>query len=322
MGIDRQLKRFFPLVLCSALAGAAYFQASGIGQLLASSVANTGNDAPAPPTGSPLAGLAAPDRKSGQPILARNPFDSVTGPLDGSAPSPDDEDEGEVEDDEGAPTEVSDGDPKCSFGKVILISAAEDPAWSFASIQDQSGDSKLRRMGDAVNGHTVQAMSWDTVWLEDSSKKRCQLRLGDEGPAPATKARAKRQSPRSRGRGRQLPPEMAAKITKVSDTEFNIERSLVDELLQDQAQLMRSARIIPDKSGDDVVGIKLFGVRKGTLLDHLGIKNGDRLESINGFQMSDPQKALEAYGRLRSANKLSVKINRGGKPQSLDFNIQ
>ena len=317
MSFDRQLKRFFPLVLCSALAGTAYFQASGIGQLLAATVSSSGDEAPLPSGAAPVA--AAPDaRKSGAPILARNPFDSVTGPLDGSvssAPS------SEAEDGEAAPTEdVSDGDPKCGFGRVILISASEDPAWSFASIQDQSGSSQLRRMGDAIDGHTVQAMSWDTVWLEDSGKKRCRMKLGDESPGGGAKKAAKKPAPakRGRGRGRQLPPEMAAKITKVSDSEFNIERSLVTELLSDQTQIMKSARVKPDKDG----GVKLFGVRKGTLLDHLGIQNGDTLDSINGFTMSDPQKALEAYGRLQSANKLTVKIKRGGQPQTLEFNIQ
>jgi general secretion pathway protein C len=114
---------------------------------------------------------------------------------------------------------------------------------------------------------------------------------------------------------------MASKITKVSDTEFTVERSLVDEILENQAELMRSARIVPEKEGDEVVGIRMFGIRSGSLLSHLGMQNGDRLESINGFQMTDPQKALEAYGRLRSADSLKVQINRKGTPMTLDFNI-
>src|SRR5690606_39293691 len=56
-------------------------QASGMGQLIAASVSG------APESGSAAGALASlagspPPRKSGKPILARNPFDSVTGPLD------------------------------------------------------------------------------------------------------------------------------------------------------------------------------------------------------------------------------------------------
>jgi general secretion pathway protein C len=38
--------------------------------------------------------------------------------------------------------------------------------------------------------------------------------------------------------------------------------------------------------------------------------------------MSDPQKALEAYARLRSAERLTVTLNRRGKPMNIDFNIK
>jgi general secretion pathway protein C len=315
MGFDAKLKRFYPLVLCALLAVVAYFQSAGIGQLIASTVAGAPSEAPVAP-----AAVVTPtlDGKSGQPILARNPFDSVTGPLDGSAaPEPVD---GDDDDDDEPVGEATVGDPKCSFGRVMLISSTEDPNLSFAAIDDGSGKSGLRRMGDAVQGHTVQAMSWDTVWLSKGAE-RCKLRLGDEAeqaaaprPTPASPARS-----RANDRSRTLSPELAAKITKISDTEYNVDRSMVAELLQNQQELMRSARITPSQSG---VGVRLSGIRRGSLLDHLGMKNGDSLESINGFDMGDPQKALEAYGRLQTANKLTVKVNRGGSPVSIDFNIQ
>jgi general secretion pathway protein C len=85
---------------------------------------------------------------------------------------------------------------------------------------------------------------------------------------------------------------------------------------------MRSARIVPEKEGDKVVGIRMFGIRKGTLLNVLGFQNSDRLVSINDFDISDPQKALEAYGRLRQVDHLKVSLVRNGAPTTIDFNIQ
>ncbi len=316
MGIDAQLRRYFPLVICVMIAVVAYLQASGIGQLIAAAVAD-GSSAPAPGPGRLLDPLQSGQTKSGKPILARNPFDSVTGPLDGTSITvPGTPDVTAVEPSEGLSSE----DPTCSFGRVLLISASDDPAWSFAAIE-ASGESELHRQGDNVAGHTIQAMSWDRVWLTNAGT-RCQMKLGDKAAAKSKPAATKKPRSRRRRRGRQLAPEMAAKIHKVSDSEYNIERSLVDEIMQNQAELMRSARIVPDKKGGDVVGVRLYGIREGTLLSHLGMKNGDRLESINGFSMSDPQKALEAYGRLRTADKLAVKIDRKGTPMTLDFNIQ
>ena len=119
-----------------------------------------------------------------------------------------------------------------------------------------------------------------------------------------------------------MPPDIAAKIHKVSENEFEVERSVVDQVLENQAELMKSARIVPEKEGDKVVGIRLFGIRPDSLLGTLGLENGDRLSSINGFEMSDPQKALEAYARLRTADHLTVSVNRRGKPMNIDFKIK
>ena len=88
------------------------------------------------------------------------------------------------------------------------------------------------------------------------------------------------------------------------------------------ARLMRSARIVPEQKDGKTIGVRLFGVRPDTLLGTLGLKNGDRLEQINGFDMGSPEKALEAYARLRTAENLKIKINRRGQPTTIDFKIK
>jgi general secretion pathway protein C len=121
---------------------------------------------------------------------------------------------------------------------------------------------------------------------------------------------------------RSVPPDIASKIQKVNPTEFNVDRSVVDQIMENQAELMRSARIVPEQENGKVVGVRLFGIRPDTLLGTLGLQNGDRLETINGFNMASPEKALEAYARLRTADHLTVTVNRQGKPVNIDFNIK
>jgi general secretion pathway protein C len=323
MGFDAVIKRYFPAVVCLLIAVAAYFQASGIGELVASSVALDPSSMPTTTTPSRITTVGGTSREehstSAAPIIGRNPFDSVTGPLDGkqldlsSAGPPE-------------PPANTDpyADPQCAGAKVLLITQSEDPEWSFAAIAGSDGKSVLRRMGDDVSGQQVHFIGWDRVWLMGGSA-RCQLIVGDRAPIAkaATPPPAASTAPASpRGRGKAVPPEIASKIHKVSESEFNVERSVVDSILENQAELMRSARIVPEKEGDKIVGIRLFGIRPESLLGTLGIENGDRLQSINGFEMSDPQKALEAYARLRSAERLTVTVNRRGKPMNIDFNIK
>jgi general secretion pathway protein C len=321
MGLDAILKRYFPVVICLFVATAAYFQASGMGQLVAGSVL-LDPSAMAPPPPAPKSGSAhtpnAPERSSNAgPILSRNPFDSVTGPLDGSSQSV------ALPSAEAAPVDTSNpyNDPVCDVAKCLLITQSDDPDWSFASIAGSDGKSQLRRRGDEVGGHTVHWIGWDRVWLIQGTS-RCQMQVHGEKKVAAAPAPAAAPAEGKTKKGSKVPADMAAKIHKISETQFDIERSLVDQVLENQAELMKSARIVPEKEGDKVVGIRMFGVRPDSLLGTLGIENGDRLQSINGFEMSDPQKALEAYARLRSADKLSVTVNRRGKPMTIDFSIK
>jgi type II secretory pathway component PulC len=118
-----------------------------------------------------------------------------------------------------------------------------------------------------------------------------------------------------------LPDAIRGGITKLGPNRYQLKRSTIDAILQDQAALMRSARIVPERKGDAVVGLRLFGIRAGSLLHQLGFENGDRVETMNGFALSDPSKALEAYQKLRGATQLKIAIVRKGKPLTLEYRI-
>ena len=84
---------------------------------------------------------------------------------------------------------------------------------------------------------------------------------------------------------------------------------------------MRSARVVPHEENGRVVGVKLYGIRRSSLLGKLGIQNGDMLRTINGFDMSAPDSALEAYAKLRSARNLSVAVVRRGAAVTMEYQI-
>ena len=51
------------------------------------------------------------------------------------------------------------------------------------------------------------------------------------------------------------------------------------------------------------MGVRLFNIRPTSMLGALGLQNGDRLSSINGFEMNEPQKMLEAYQKLVTSSR-------------------
>lgn len=330
MGIDALLKRFFPAVVLVLIGIAAYFQASGMGQLVANGVAVDPSSVPtavvAPKPFVSPAPASTDHSTSGSAILSRNPFDSVTGPLD-AKPVPTEDLAPPPPPESGDPDE----DPYCDALKVLLITWSEDPSWSFAALAGGDGKSILRRVGDEINGFKVHDIGWDTVWLLSGSNQRCRVMIGGKPPvAKSIGAGAPSASPApeptrpssSKSKRGKVPPEIASKIHKISDTHFEVERGVIDQILENQAELMRSVRVVPEKDGDKTSGLRLFGIRPDSLLGTLGMENGDRLQSINGFDINDPQKALEAYTRLRTTDHLTVSINRRGKPINVDVNIK
>ena len=322
MQVDQLLKKNFWIVILPLVAIAALLNAQAVTQLVGISL---GPDekalaaAPAIAKVAPASGASARSL-SAEPILNRNPFDHVTGSLKPPPVS-----------DEASPSsgEVDTSDPwsapKCDGVKVLVIAASADPEWSFATFSGGSdGKSVMRRRGGDVNGKHVHYVGWDRVWLE-SGGALCQASLFDQkdvakpaaAPAPAASGSAA-----PAGGGKAVDPTIKAGIQKVGPTDYNIDRAVVDKILENQADLMRQARIVPEQENGRVVGIRLFGVRPDSLLGTLGMENGDRLQTINGFEMGSPEKALEAYARLRTADKLTISLNRRGKNMNLDYNIK
>ena len=113
----------------------------------------------------------------------------------------------------------------------------------------------------------------------------------------------------------------AKAVTTTADGTIEVKRKAFEMLLENQSAVMRSARIVPRKEGDRIVGLKLFGIRRGSPLEVLGLKNGDTLKTVAGYDISSPDKALEAYSKMRGATKTEVVITRRGEPLTLRYRL-
>ncbi|HHH31234.1 MAG TPA: hypothetical protein ENK57_23195 [Polyangiaceae bacterium] len=78
--------------------------------------------------------------------------------------------------------------------------------------------------------------------------------------------------------------------------------------------LSRRSPVRPDPQGDSRI---TAGV--GSLLHELDFRTGARLEAINGVDVSDPERALHAYGSLRDDPLVSVRVRRDGRAWDLLF---
>ena len=111
-------------------------------------------------------------------------------------------------------------------------------------------------------------------------------------------------------------------VKKIDDTKYDIERQLVDKILADPTVAARSARIVPSIKDGKPNGFKMYAIRPNSLFAKIGLQNGDTITSINGMDMSSPDKALEVYTKVRSASSLSVSVIRRGQPVNMDYSIK
>jgi len=335
LALDPLLRKYFPVLVLALLALGAYFEATGATELVGAAFI-----APAP-SGSaaagrlgsrqPASGGHSDQLRSAEAIIERNPFDSVTGPLNAKpietpalTPKPNELDAKD-------PLHVS----ACDGITAFIITESSDRLWSVAALQG-TGEPRprMRRVGDDVAGKKIEYIGFNpaenspSVWMS-AAGTLCQTLLFRVAPPPAAPGAAGPATsaeptapPAPRSGAPSVPADIASKIQKISDSEFQVDHAVIDNILEHQAELMKSARIVPEQKDGKVLGIRLFGIRPDTLLGTLGIQNGDRLESINGFNMGSPEKALEAYARLRTATNLNVKVSRRGAPVSIDYHIK
>jgi len=110
-------------------------------------------------------------------------------------------------------------------------------------------------------------------------------------------------------------------IREMGQNQFEVRRSSVNAILENQAWFMRSARILPDHHNGNVDGLRVFGIRAGSLLHALGLRNGDKLLRMAGLPLHSPDKALEAYAKVRNASVVEMEIEREGKPVTIVYRV-
>lgn len=116
-------------------------------------------------------------------------------------------------------------------------------------------------------------------------------------------------------------PESGKPQVKSEEGLITIEQKELDEALANLDRLYSEVRIVPNFQGGQSKGLKLLSVKPGSLVSKLGIRRGDVLEKINGEEL-DLKKGMELFGQLKDMKNFSVDIVRGGKNQTMAYEIR
>jgi general secretion pathway protein C len=111
-------------------------------------------------------------------------------------------------------------------------------------------------------------------------------------------------------------------VTSTGAGSYVIDQRALNAALDNPAQAMSDARLLPSQKDGKVEGFRASEVKPNGVFAMIGIKNGDVLLRLNDFPMDSPDKALQSFIALKGQNRLKLDIIRDGQPQTFNYDIR
>lgn len=312
--MEALLKKYLWALDLAVVALCSTFLGSAASNAIESKVVAMIPPAPPAPVKARKAEPVAATSKAPEAILKRNIFCSTCPPILDN-PNPD----------AGSGPEPETPPEKTALPIAILaIMYAPPPKgslvqskWSLAILRDTEVKfSGPYGVGDAIHGAKVIAIEETRIYFDNAGKTEF-LDLIDK-PAPPKPA----PTPSAAGGSDPLSIEMDRGIKKLNDNKYEIQRSTLESVLGNMSLLSRSARIVPEMRDGKAAGFRLYAVKSDGPFAKIGMQNGDIISSINGMEITSPEKALEVYSKLKSASHLSLGMERNGSKVTKDYSIR
>lgn len=208
--------------------------------------------------------------------------------------------------------------------QLLATMVASEKKWSTALISDlDKQESVLYQVGDHVRNLDVYDVVRDPNRCIVVNNDTHRLEYIDEVAGTGAVATAGlsglgvSEVPAAGGEG-----DAQTGITKIDATHTKITREKLDSTLANMNDLATQARIVPSFKNGQADGFKLFSIQPGSVYSALGIQNGDVIQSINGLEINSPEKALEAYTRLKDAGNFDITLDRRGANVKMNYQIQ
>jgi general secretion pathway protein C len=207
---------------------------------------------------------------------------------------------------------------------LLATNIGPRPQDSYATIINSENQRQgAYSVGDQVPGATgkIKDIHFKYIDFENNGRTERLVLLGATPPVtPVAVAEAAPALPA--GDGDDMQGAVDSGIKKIDDNNYEIDKALVEKVLLNPMAVAKGARVVPSMKNGKPDGFKLYAIRPSSAFAKLGLANGDTLQSINGFELTSADKALEVYTKLREATSLEVEVTRRGKPVTLKYSIK
>jgi general secretion pathway protein C len=244
--------------------------------------------------------------KQVEEILNRNIFCSTCPPILGQPETP------------GAPVVPPLQKTSLPLKLLAIMYAPTDPKWSMAIIRDNDDKSSGPfGVGSKIREASIDEIDETRVYLDFGGGRREYLELLDTATPPNAAAPKPEAGPKD-----PLAEALDKGIKKTGANSYEVQHSTLDSLLGNMAALSKAARIVPEMKDGKSIGFRLLSIKPDGPFGKIGLQNGDIISAINGMEMTSPDNALMVYTKLKTANHLSVGLDRNGQKVTMDYNIR
>lgn len=211
-------------------------------------------------------------------------------------------------------SEGGDDSPLTDLNLTLLATVVAVPdIYSSALISEGSSGGKALGfgIGDKLTGGegTIIAIEQKRVLIRRSSGREEYLEMGGGSGVKQAPVAAE-------------PGAEEEGITREGD-KVVVERKVIDDALGNLESLASKIRAVPHKGPDgEIDGFRLSAIRRGTLFDKLGIKNGDIIHAVNGQPLTSADGALALYQQMQNESSFSFEVTRRNQKQTLAFEIR
>lgn len=103
-------------------------------------------------------------------------------------------------------------------------------------------------------------------------------------------------------------------ITCPEEHVCRIHHEVIEAAHGDPAAFARTGRYIPSVRDGQFLGIKVYGLRNGGVLKLIGLRNGDRIDAVDGVPLGSLAQAADVFSRFREPGAvLHLAIDRRGE---------
>lgn len=213
---------------------------------------------------------------------------------------------------------------------VVATSVASLASWSTALIAVQSGAPELFRIGEKILEAEIKQI--EGPWLDSNGNHHAAriivLNNGQQEYIEVGEKKRKTGARRAPVKEDDKPAKPSRpgrheySIKECGENRYCVPQKDLDYALGNLDKMAREARVVPNFADGQTNGFKVFSIRRNSALRKMGLKNNDVLTSVNGFDLSNTEKALEIYGKLQNDKSFTLEVLRNGQPVSMEYSVE